>query len=249
MIPKIIHYCWLGPDPFPQLVVHCIDSWHRFLPDWEFRLWDKTYIEIINSTWVREAFKAKSYAFAADYIRLWAVYHYGGFYLDTDVEVLRDFSPLLSLPYVFGIENVSGKIEAATFGSEPGNIFIKDCLSFYDREAHFLTTDGKRKDDLILPLVMSSVFSSRGRRIKIIQEPKDFLLNNEDVLVFPKEYFSPKNYIYKDYRDLRPFTFSIHHFNASWMSKKKKLSLLLRRFLPLGLSEPLFRVWSKIRSI
>jgi len=249
MIPKILHFCWLGPDPYPPLIVRCIDSWHRLLPDWDFKLWDKNCIDLINSTWVREAFQTKSYAFAADYIRLWAVYLYGGFYLDTDVEVLRDFSPLLSLPYVFGLENVSGKIEGATFGSEPGNKLIKDCLSFYDREVHFITADGKRKEDLILPLVMSSVFTSGGRRIKVIQEPKEFILNNEDIQVFSKEYFSPKNYIYKDYRDLRPYTFSIHHFNASWMSKKKKFSLFLRRILPQGLSEPLFWVWNKIRSI
>ena len=91
---------------------------------------------------------------------------------------------------------------------------------------------------------MNSVFTSEGRRIKVIQEPEEFLLNNEDVQVFSKEYFSPK-----DYRDLRPYTFSIHHFNASWMSKKKKFSLFLRRILPQGLSEPLFWVWNKIRSL
>ena len=60
--------------------------------------------------------------------------------------------------------------------------------------------------------------------------------------------FSGYCYIYKDYRDLRPYTFSIHHFNASWMSKKKQFSLFLRRILPQGLSEPLFWVWNKIRS-
>ena len=122
MIPKIIHYCWLSGDKFPPLFKKCINSWKKQLPGWEFRLWDKSCLEEINEPWVHEAYEAKVYSHASDYIRLYAVYKYGGFYLDCDVEVLKDFSPLTGLDYVLSKENSSSEyIEAATFGAHAGN--------------------------------------------------------------------------------------------------------------------------------
>ena len=122
MIPKIVHYCWLGDDAYPDLVKNCIQSWKQKLPDWELKLWDKKCLKELDSSWVLEAYEAKKYAFAADYIRLYAVYTYGGFYLDSDVEVLKDFAPLLKYPYVFCAENSEGDIEAATFLGEITNV-------------------------------------------------------------------------------------------------------------------------------
>ena len=87
------------------------------MPDWEFILWDKNCLKDLNSDWVNEAYSTKKYAFAADYIRLYAVNKFGGFYLDSDVEVLKNFAPLLDSPYIFALENEIGDIEAATFGS------------------------------------------------------------------------------------------------------------------------------------
>ena len=127
MIPKIIHYCWLSGDEFPPLFKKCINSWKKRLPGWEFRLWDKTCLEEIDEPWVHEAYEAKVYSHASDYIRLYAVYKYGGFYLDCDVEVLKDFSPLLELNYVLSIENSNSEyIEAATFGAHAGDMYLKN---------------------------------------------------------------------------------------------------------------------------
>lgn len=89
MIPKIIHYCWLSNDPIPADMQRYIESWKKFLPDYEFMLWNFSRFDINSSDWVKEAFKNKKYAFAADYIRLYALYNYGGIYMDMDVEVLE----------------------------------------------------------------------------------------------------------------------------------------------------------------
>ena len=97
MIPKIIHYCWLSDDKFPTQIQKCIDTWKVILPDYEFKLWDTTTLNLEDYIWIKQAFETKKYAFAADYIRLYAVYHYGGIYLDTDVEVLKSFNNLLHL--------------------------------------------------------------------------------------------------------------------------------------------------------
>lgn len=86
MIPKKIHFCWLSGDEFPPLIQYCIDTWEKVLPDYEIILWDTKRFDINSIAWVKEAFEAKKYAFAADYIRLYAVYTEGGIYLDSDVE-------------------------------------------------------------------------------------------------------------------------------------------------------------------
>ena len=105
MIPKIIHYCWLSNDPIPEDLSRYMKTWKQKLPDYEFMLWDFNRFDKNNSQWVKEAFEHKKYAFAADYIRLYALYHYGGIYLDMDVEVLKTFTPFLSLRTMIGFEN------------------------------------------------------------------------------------------------------------------------------------------------
>lgn len=96
MIPKIIHWCWLSDDPIPDKLQHYMESWKKFLPDYEFIHWNFDRFPKGKSIWVDQAFEAHKYAFAADYIRLYALYNYGGFYLDMDVEVLKSFDTLLN---------------------------------------------------------------------------------------------------------------------------------------------------------
>ena len=102
MIPKILHLCWLSGDAYPAKIAKCIDSWKRVLPDYDIILWDTKRFPLSQSQWVREAFEKKKYAFAADYIRFYALYTMGGIYLDSDVEVLKSFDDLLDLPYFMG---------------------------------------------------------------------------------------------------------------------------------------------------
>ena len=123
MIPKTIHYCWLSNDPVPQKLQDCMATWKAKLPDYEFVLWNFDRFDINSSLWVKQAFEAKKYAFAADYIRLFAVYNYGGFYLDMDMEVLRSFNNLINNKIALAYENDNESIEAGCFGAEKGTIF------------------------------------------------------------------------------------------------------------------------------
>ena len=157
MIPKIIHYCWLSDEPYPSIIQYCLNSWKRYLPDYEIILWDKKKFDINSSKWVQQAFNAKKYAFAADYIRLYALYHYGGIYLDSDVEVVKTFNPLLHQPYFFGTENNETiRIEAATIGVEPHNDFILKCLQYYEERDFIVGGDMDLKP---LPFIMMSYIS------------------------------------------------------------------------------------------
>lgn len=232
MIPKIIHLCWLSGDPYPPKIKKCLDSWKKVLPDYEILLWDTQRFDLNSSIWVKQAFEKKKYAFAADYIRFYALYHHGGIYLDSDVEVLKSFNDLLKLPYFAGTEK-AGTIEAAILGAEKSMDWIKSCLDYYN-ERQFIKEDGTL-DIRKLPEIM-------GEQIKKLK-PVHFLNSSEtkniiqmdftkEVLVLPDCYFSPKIF---DSREvlITPETYAIHHYQNSWFSHKAKIyyrtrSLLIR---------------------
>ena len=128
-MPKIIHYCWLSGEPYPELVQRCMQSWKEKLPDYEFMLWDMNRFDIHSVPWVEQACAAKKWAFAADYIRLYALYNYGGIYLDSDVEVLKSFDDLLELPYFFGREHYFDMIDFRFLRDNSLEIFPMDYFS------------------------------------------------------------------------------------------------------------------------
>ena len=94
MIPKVIHYCWLSNDPYPDKIRKCMDTWKKVLPDYQIKLWNTENFDMSKApAYVREAFEQRKWAFASDYIRMYALYTEGGVYLDSDVKVLKSFEP------------------------------------------------------------------------------------------------------------------------------------------------------------
>lgn len=214
MIPKIIHYCWLSDEPMPGFITRCISGWKERMPDYRFILWDKKQFDITSVPWVREAYEAGKYAFAADYIRLYSVYTYGGIYLDTDVEALRSFDALSCLPYFVGLEFNDRLVEAATFGAEKGQAWVGQCLAYY-KDRHFIKADGSQ-DTRVLPAIMRDCILANYPRTRVVShiperyDPAVFYL-------FTSDYFSPKS-CYSRKIKTTPRTFSIHHFSTAWMS-------------------------------
>ena len=151
MIPKIIHFCWMSGDPYPPQIQRCINSWKKVLPEYEIWLWDVKRFDINSSIWVKQAYDAKKYAFCADYLRLYALYNYGGIYLDSDVEVIKSFDDLLHLPYFIGYESKK-YLEAAVIGSEKQNLFLFKILQYYTNRSFRLSSG--EQDLLILPKIM-----------------------------------------------------------------------------------------------
>ena len=231
MIPKIIHYCWLSNDKFPEIIQKCIDSWKTKLPDYEFMLWDTNRFSLEKSIWVKQAFETKKYAFAADYIRLYAVYNYGGIYMDTDVEVLKNLDELLELPYFIGTEG-DGIIEAGVFWSEIKANWLADCLSHYD-EKEFINVDGSL-NTMTLPKIMMQQIEPKRKIVETTKEAifenRELLKDNEVLYLFPKEYFCAKN-LGTGALENTNNTYTIHHFAMSWISNKDKFLPNLKRKL------------------
>jgi len=190
-----------------------MQSWKEKLPDYEFMLWDTNRFDIHSVPWVEQACAAKKWAFAADYIRLYALYNYGGIYLDSDVEVLKPFDDLLDRPYFFGREHTPDRIEnqdsieAATFGAEKGLPFLKSVMAFYE------THDFRDKNDFLNTITLPTVMAR-------------ILLENS-LEIFPMDYFSPKNTRTLELH-ITGNTYSIHHFNGSWHSLAQQKHVALR---------------------
>lgn len=186
MIPKVIHYCWLSDTPMPMIVRHCIASWKKTMPDYDFKLWDKDAFDIESVTWVREACSLQQWAFAADYIRLYALYNFGGIYFDTDVFVRKPFDCFLendlfsSMEYhkrhlILGDLDENGHrttkrpvcgvgVQAAVIGSVPQHPFLKEVLDFYERRP-FINPDGSLYQ-VICPSILSIGAEDYGFRYK-----------------------------------------------------------------------------------
>ena len=101
MIPKIIHYCWFGPNKLNNTAINCIKSWKKNLPDYQIKLWNEKNVNL-DIPFVNKAYAANKYAFVSDYIRLWAIYNEGGIYLDTDMLVLKSLDPFLNYSCFLG---------------------------------------------------------------------------------------------------------------------------------------------------
>ena len=230
MIPKKIHLCWLSGDSYPTKIAQCIQSWKTILPDYEIVLWDTQRFDLNKSQWVKEAFEKKKYAFAADYIRFYALFYEGGIYLDSDVEVLKSFDNLLDLPYFIGAEK-AGTPEAAIIGAEKGCDWIKQCLDYYDNRT-FIKEDGSL-DIRKLPEIMDEqIRQQKPIRVLTLKESQNIrhLNMQHEVLVFNDAYFSPKVFDSREV-EITPYTYAIHHYQNSWFSPKAKAYYRFRTIL------------------
>lgn len=131
MIPKIIHYVWVGNNPKPKNIKKCMKTWKKHLKDYEIIEWNESNFDINSHPFVKKAYEAKKWAYVSDYIRMYAIYNYGGIYLDTDVLVLDNFDKFLDNKVFVGFERENYPF-TAVFGAEKKNKFIKKLLDYYD---------------------------------------------------------------------------------------------------------------------
>lgn len=153
MIPKIIHYCWFGPNPKTEEFQGYLETWKKLLPDYEIREWNESNFDASKYLYSREASRLKSYAHVSDVCRLYALYNYGGIYLDTDVELLQSFNPFLKYESFLGTE--VWMVGTGVIGSEAGQNG-SNCFLIIIR-AHTLSTSSA------MPFVLlTAIFSLRN---------------------------------------------------------------------------------------
>ncbi len=256
MIPKVIHYCWFGGNPLPELAVKCIESWKKYCPDYEIKEWNESNFDLNCCTYVREAYKAKKWAFVSDYVRFWILYHEGGVYFDTDVELIKPIDDIIKKGSFMACEktneiNWKTNMVAPGLGlaANPGLGLYKEMLNFYEKR-HFLNKDGTY-DTTTIVVYTTDLLRKYGLR----NYDKVQIVNN--IQIYPPEYFCPMDYQTGEIV-ITSNTRSIHHYSASWFSKTEKLIVKIGRvFLKYGqvghiaerlLTFPL-RVWNKIQKL
>lgn len=213
-IPKIIHFCWFGNSEKPSIVKKCIDSWKVNLEEYEIIEWNETNFDINCNEYVKQAYEAKKYAFVSDYARVYALYNYGGIYLDTDVEVFKSFDDLLSNDSFWGFEQ-ENYIATSTIGSKEGNKIIKRFLDSYENKS-FINKDGTF-DDLTNVAIITEILKGYGLKANGEYQKIDGLGT-----FYPQTYFSPYDYI-----NCRKFisdnTYCMHHFYKSWLPMSARI--------------------------
>jgi hypothetical protein len=212
MIPKIIHYCWLSGDTIPPDYARCMETWKQKLSGYEFVLWDTKRFDIESVLWVKQAFETGLYACAADYIRLYAVYNYGGIYLDMDMECVKPFDELLNTDIMLARENHKNEyIEAGCFGAVKEHPYVKKCMEYFEETPFF--------DPALLPEIMKLDRSERHYFIKPLMLPDLMAIvlkqhfSNESYSIYPHDYFTAKNVMTGEIEKTEN-TFTIHHFGA-----------------------------------
>lgn len=231
-IPKVIHLCWFGGGEYPSKIQRCIDSWHRFLPDYTIKRWDYAMAKAIGVPFIDEALSVRKWAFAADVVRLHALYHDGGLYMDSDILVKRRFDEFLNAGTVLfqeyhardvrtnpagllspeGINLCPGRpvcgigIQAAFMASMPGQPVIRHLFDLYT-ERRFILPDGSFHEQPIAPALYAMALERLGYRYADIEQRVD------GAHIYPSRYLA--GHRSEDSGD----AFAIHLVAHSWRNK------------------------------
>ena len=220
MIPKVIHYCWFGPNPLPEKDKAYMETWRKFMPDYEIKLWNEDNFDINLCPYVQQAYANKKFAFVSDVARLYALVNEGGIYLDTDVELLRGFSHILdNQPAVIGFES-DRCIQTAFMASAPGNPIFSEWLESYTK-MRFLKDNG-RSDLTTNAERLTNILRECGLRIDGSFQRLPYMT------VLPAEYVCPFNNITHRIT-ITENTFCYHHFAGTWLEGKYKLRHCMHR--------------------
>lgn len=225
-IPKIIHYCWFGKNPLPELAKKCIASWKKYCPDYEIIEWNENNFDVNCCDYVREAYEAKKWAFVSDVARLYALVYYGGIYMDTDVEVLRSLDDLLLYDAVSGFE-AKDRISTGLMACRQGQPLFMELLNEYDN-AHFVLEDGTYDMTTNVTRITNTCLKYGLRLDNTLQTVNGFTL-------LPCDYLCPKS-VETQVLTITENTYVIHHFDGSWLPEVDRMTAKLHyrygKFLP-----------------
>lgn len=233
-IPKIIHYCWFGLNPIPELEQKCIDSWSKFFPDYEIKFWNENNFDVNKVPFVRQAYENKKFAFVSDYVRMYALYEFGGIYFDTDLEIIKNIDYMLVDEAFLGFENRT-MIAAGAIGAVPKHQLFGKMLDYYNNNS-FQDENGNIDTTTIVKL-LSNFLNEMGFE----QDNREQLIDG--VHIYERDIFYPKKHKNNVF-DVTERSVSIHYGSASWLTAREKRrgeSLVWRNFF-----RPLFKKLRKV---
>lgn len=210
MIPKIIHCFWLGTEPLSDMAKKCYESFEKYCPNYDIRLWTAKNYDVTKNPYMYDAYKAHNWAYACDYARLDKLYEEGGVYFDLDVELFNNIDCLLNNKFFAGFGPIRD-IELAAFGCNINNKLVKEMLDTYEYKKY----EANRKMGImdVQPLLMDRVLEKKG-----------FIINGryqslDGYTLYPREVFSSRNWftgeITKNSNSL-----GVHHCAGGWIDEE-----------------------------
>jgi len=218
MIPKIIHYIWFGGKPFPPKIQYCIESWKKYLPDYQFMLWNEDTFDVNSVEFTKQAYENKKWAFVSDYVRVHALNKYGGWYLDTDVEILKPLSPFEDKRMVLGTDE-SGAL-TALMGSEKEHPYWGLILDYYNNMS-FVLPDGTL-NMVVNNTYLQEILNSYGYKMK-----NEYQELREGIYVYPDDYFHVLTFISQEMHRTKN-SVAIHWHTNLWVGSSSKAKRVLR---------------------
>jgi len=245
MINKTIHYCWFGGASKSALIEMCIGTWRKVMPDYEIREWNEETFNLKSApAFVQEALAARKWAFVADYVRLWAMYTYGGVYMDTDVKVMKRFDNFLDygfftcqeihpdiLPEGSILEDGSRNpafaqvkgvgLCSAVMGAEKGCPFLKSCLDYY-QNLHF---SPEVMNDVVIVNLLALVLEKYGYKYLTDKAQLLDLGNGTNTCIMEPWVFAGR-------LTLNDRSYALHLYNGSWVEGNDTLMHRIRNRFP-----------------
>ncbi|MCC6468314.1 MAG: hypothetical protein IT563_08330 [Alphaproteobacteria bacterium] len=209
MIPRILHYVWVGGRPLPEKTRINIETWSRFCPDFEIKSWTDDNVSFAHP-YLARCRALGNWANASNYLRLVKLLAHGGVYLDTDIMLRRPLTPMLRDRCFLGFQvevQENDWVNNAVFGAEPGHWFVELCRQRL-LEAH----DGSEPANFSSPRLVTRLLIERG-----LTAYRAGGVTVGDVHVYPRPVFYP--YSWREEFTLaaiKPETTTVHFWEKSW---------------------------------
>ncbi|MFW1972552.1 glycosyltransferase family 32 protein [Acinetobacter bereziniae] len=215
MIPKVIHYCWFGGNEKSALIDACIESWKKHMPEWKIIEWNEKNSPL-DHPFVQKALKDKKYAFVADYVRCYVLYNFGGVYLDTDMEIIKDLTPLLSFDFFSAYEDSDfTKVSCGAIGSIKQHKIMQEMLLYYNENYKYYT---------LIPQILGMKYREEFYENSKILSSESFYPYN------PFDENKPVKQLM--FSHITEETYGIHHWGYSWkFNLMEKIINKLKKFL------------------
>lgn len=210
MIPRKIHYVWVGPKTVPDKVQKLVDGWKRLNPGYEVQRWHEGNIDF-SSRFLRAAYGIKGWNRVSDYTRMWVLTKFGGVYLDTDVELVKPLDSLMHNTCFMGFqlkERHHERVNGAVIGAVRGHWFIRKLHEYLDQRL----TGCEDLGAFYGPGLITKLLEEEG-----LGEYTDEPQRVGDITLYPTRWFYPYSWLESFSPErVSSDTVGIHHWDESW---------------------------------
>ena len=225
-IPKTIHYCWFGEKEIPKQQKKWMKSWRKYCPDYEIVEWNESNYDVHKNKYISQAYEMKKWAFVSDYARIDIINNYGGVYLDTDVELIKNIDLMLMNDAFCGFELSQYVAYGLGFGSRKNNPILEDIKGYYDNNSFIL--DNGNLNQTACPIVQTEVMKKYGLKCN-----GEFQIVN-GMAVYPSRVLCGMSPISFRVEKDPLYTYAIHHYEGSWVVDKQEKEMMIKRMKKWG---------------